>query len=226
MAHSAESPRSRRLAVLAAVVGGHVVAIALVLASRSSLPAPSPKPHAISLMAVDTTLSPPIAAVPPTMPSKLRVDQPVPEPRPASKSSESVSDVAAECTALDTVAKAIMGDPTVLASIHHAPMETRSIADAIVIWNAQWSEAAIAADAPLEPVRLSVQATLSAVDEGCLDQAIAGPRLVPIPNGEGTTFLVFGSGSWSLRQLLAETEPARAAIDARGKAAPRSVPRT
>lgn len=194
------------MSVLATVVAGHVIALAVALANRSSLPPRLPNPPALSLIAVDTTLSPPIAALPPRLASKLPTPDPSPPPQPPAASSESALSImgqaATSCVALDEVAIALLADPAALGSILHAPRETRSIADAIVIWNAQWSEAAIAADAPLEPVRASVQATLSSVDQSCLDEPIVGPRLVPIPAGDGTTFLVFGSGSWSWRQLL------------------------
>ncbi len=32
-----------------------------------------------------------------------------------------------------------------------------------------------------------------------------GPRLVPIPDGNGTIFLVFGSGEWTWRALSDDT---------------------
>lgn len=51
-----------------------------------------------------------------------------------------------------------------------------------------------------------VEQTLSLVEDGCLDEPIAGPRLVPIavPDGQGTMFLVFGSGNWTWRELVAD----------------------
>ncbi|MGI8931852.1 MAG: hypothetical protein ACR2FK_05680 [Sphingomicrobium sp.] len=109
------------------------------------------------------------------------------------------------CNTLDLVSKALVADPAALTAVHNAPAETRSISEAVVLWNAGWSPAAFATEAPLGPARAVVEQSLSSVADGCLDEPIVGPRLVPIPAGEQRTiFLVFGSGVWSWRQLMLE----------------------
>jgi hypothetical protein len=114
---------------------------------------------------------------------------------------------ASGCAALEAVTKGLLADPVAVAAVLRAPPETRSIAEAIVVWNTGWSEATAIAGAPLEPVRTTVRQSLETIDERCLDEPIAGPRLVPIPAGAGTMFLVFGSGSWTWRQLTLDPDP-------------------
>ena len=75
-----------------------------------------------------------------------------------------------------------------------------------VMWNAGRSNAASTVDSPLGPARAIVELSLNSVEDGCLDEQIAGPRLipVPVPDGQSTMFLVFGSGTWTWRELVAD----------------------
>ena len=59
----------------------------------------------------------------------------------------------------------------------------------------------------LGPARSVVERSLESIDDSCLDAPIAGPRLVPLPDGERTMFLVFGSGAWTWRELTASADP-------------------
>ena len=123
------------------------------------------------------------------------------------------------CATLDLINKAIVANPAAVAAVLTSPLESRSIADAVVLWNNGWISNASATDAPLGPARLAVEQILFSLDPKCLDEPIAGPRLVPIPAGSGTMFLVIGSGNWSWRQLLDQPE----AFPASKEADPNSV---
>ncbi len=201
MAHEANLPPAKRLKALTAVIVLHAALLFLVLAIRVTTP-PPPKISSMSVFALNAAPAPPAAPVPPKSLSKL-LDELRPPPTPAPPNDINASGTPATgCTTLDGVVQALLANPSAVSSVLNAPPETRSIAEAIVIWNAGWSEAATTMDAPLAPVRESVRQTLAEVDEACLDEQLAGPRLVPIPAGSGTMFLVFGSGRWSWRQLL------------------------
>ena len=112
------------------------------------------------------------------------------------------------CAVFDLVSKSLTAQPAVAAALLTTPPESRSIADAVVIWNAGWSNIATLPTDPLGPARASIEQSLRAVPDNCLDEPVAGPRLVPIPEGDRTMFLAIGSGNWTWRQLLAETDPA------------------
>ncbi len=190
MAHEANLPPAKRLKALATVVALHAALLFLALAIRVTIP-PPPKVSSMSVIALNAAPAPPAAPVPPKSLSKL-LEELRPPPTPAPPNEVNASGAPAiGCTTLDGVAQALLANPVAVSSVLNAPPETRSIAEAIVIWNAGWSEAATTVDAPLAPVRESVRQTLAEADDACLDEQLAGPRLVPIPAGDGTMFLVF-----------------------------------
>lgn len=210
MGHAASLPRQNRIAALAVVIVAHLMLIAALLLTRSaewSRPVVAGALTVISLPAEPSAAPPP----PPSMPSKI-VDEVVATPIAVStQPSEGTSAAtAAGCTTLDAITRSILADRAAVSAVLQAPPETRSIAEAIVVWNAGWHAATASIEAPLAPVRTAVMSSLADVEESCLDELIAGPRLVPIPAGERTMFLAFGSGNWTWRELLidAETLPA------------------
>lgn len=208
------TPRGHRLAILATVFGLHVILLALFLQQRSAR-VPTTESTAIGLIAIAAL--PPAASTPPPIPLPTKIAS-TSEPRPVSvsvapsTSVEATTGAAGACSTLADVGTALLADPVVLDAIRRAPPETRSLADAVVVWNADWVEAAATPEAPLGPVRDLVQNALLASEDRCLDEALAGPRLMAIPNGDRTMFLVFGSGNWTWRQLVT---PAPALVDGR-----------
>lgn len=157
-----------------------------------------------------------IAVTPQTKPLPVVVKTPILQKMPAvaapieiTAAAATAKGTAADCPIVEDVAKGILADPEALQAVINAPPETRSIADAIVVWNAAWAPATTPtipdAPAPLGPVRTNVQATLQSLPEECLSPVVSGPRLIAVPNGERTLILVFGSGDWSWQTLI---EPA------------------
>lgn len=209
MTYAADVPRPRRAATLASVAILHLAAVMLVASTRhrSILEV---RPLSLTVMSLAREQSG--AVPPPSLPSK----RPAGKRMVAAPSLSTAQDATATqanvsgCATLDQVSKAIVTDPAAVAAVMQAPSESRSVADAIVIWNAGWSEPA-AGDAPLEPVRRAVVQSLAGIDDNCLEQPVVGPRFIPVPEGERTLFLVFGSGAWSWKELLAsdngETAP-------------------
>ncbi len=211
MARPSTPPKAQRLLVLGAVVLVHLLLLALLITARSRL-APSPvKAGAINLIALDTNEpEPPAEPPPPRLPSE-RVEEVVPPTEPSEAFdplSQSTSAAAGSaCAPLDAVASALLIDSAAMAAVRAAPRETRSISDAIVIWNSGWSGAATRPEDPLGAVRLMVERTLAMLPPECLEPVVAGPRLMPVTVGESTRLLVFGSGEWAWKQLLAGQSP-------------------
>ncbi len=112
------------------------------------------------------------------------------------------------CAIFDLVAKSLTAEPTVTAAILSTPRESRSIADAVVIWNVGWSANSGSPVEPLGPARAVIEQSLRSVPDNCLDEPVAGPRLIPIPEGDRTMFLAIGSGVWTWRELLSVPDPA------------------
>jgi hypothetical protein len=203
--------RTQRLAVLAFVVALHLLAIVLVMLVRgATMQAPTPPVGApLSVQLIKAEAKAPSPPPPQTLPSKIvKLVRPMVKAPPAVETTAAATAPGAGgCSTLQTVSAAMLADPDVLAAVHASPPETRSIADAIMLWNAQWVDAAPAQDGPLTVVRSSIETSLRAVDPICLEEKLVGPRLIPIPAGELTTFLVIGSGEWTWQDLLLAQPP-------------------
>lgn len=192
----------QRFTVLAGVLGVHAIVLLLVLAF-APIETEAVKPPVMKLMsfAMESAAAPRSGRR--VLPAR-KVAAPIPKSVPslALTDSGTASGTALSCDTLDLVSQALATDPSAVDAIRSAPPAMRSVADAIVVWNAGWSAGADSADSPLAEVRAVVEDQLGTVSDECLDETIAGPRLVPIPDGDQTTFLAFGSGDWTWRQLL------------------------
>lgn len=208
MAHRSTSPQSERAAVLIAAVVAHLLIFAILISLGSAVPLPAPRQGNLSLI----SLAPEVAQgkpPPPILPSKI-ADQKKVTPQDSFSATLDPTPLGAAggCAIFDLVSKSLTAEPVVTAAILSTPRESRSIADAVVIWNVGWSANSGSPAEPLGPARTVIEQSLRSVPDNCLDEPVAGPRLVPIPEGERTMFLAIGSGNWTWRQLLTETDPA------------------
>lgn len=184
----------------------HALLLALVFASRNKAPDVVVEPGALSLVSIARDLPAELPPPPPVLPSKVvdEIKRLTEQALTINPDSQTVAAPSGACATLDLVTEALVADPLAVDAVVQSPPETRSIAEAIVMWNAGWSHAASTADSPLSRPRAVVEQSLDTVETGCLDEQITGPRLIPIPVQEGqrTMFLVFGSGSWTWRELI------------------------
>ena len=209
---------------MTSVIALHAAVFVVVFAIGSARPLPAPKAGALAL--VSLSLEPPAPSLPPppSLPSKLAErTQPVAQPAAASDpNSTALAAPSGGCATLKVVMTALVSDPAAVTAVINAPPEARSIAEAVVIWNAGWSDAARSLDAPLGPVRTVVEQSLFTVADACLDEQVAGPRLMPVPdNHGGTMFVVIGSGNWTWRELV--TDPATGEMTAALADQPKSI---
>jgi hypothetical protein len=209
---------SDRLIALATVIMLHAAAFALFLSQRGPPQVPLTPPGLPSVVTLtpDRSVPPaPTAPPPPVLPSKIKevIELETVELFSTSTDSDALAARATSCFTLELVRDAILADPAAMASVLNSPPHTRSIADAVVLWNAGWSESAASDSSPLGATRAAVERGLAALDRGCLDEPIAGPRLVPIPAGTGTMFVVFGSGNWTWRDVFENRQGTIFAID-------------
>jgi len=201
-------PKSQRIGVLTGVVALHAVLLVAFLASGGAHAPPAVKPGVPSVMSISADQPADRPPPPPILPSKVvdEIKRLTEQALTFDPDSTALAALSGQCATLDLVSKAIVADPLAVAAVVQAPPETRSIAEAIVMWNAGWSYAASTPESPLGAARTIVELSLNSVEDGCLDEQIAGPRLiaVPVPGGQSTMFLVFGSGTWTWRELLDE----------------------
>ncbi len=193
----------------AAVLNGAVLALLIML--RSQTPATAGKiDHGLISISIATApqAQKQLPVIRHILPLRTEAADLPAEAAAAAPSPRGTSD---DCPVVEDVAKGILADPAALDAIIHAPPDTRSIADAIVIWNLAWAPATAPAttdaQSPLGPVRTNVMATLVSLPQDCLSSIVSGPRLIAVPNGERTLILVFGSGDWSWKSLI-EPDPA------------------
>jgi hypothetical protein len=194
-----------RVAVFGLCVLLHLAALVLVLQQRANVTPLTSKPETVALVSIPAeprvAPKPPATSLPtkqaPTLQAALAVSVPVEDPGHAPATG------ATSCGVEQMVLAAILADEVAKAAVREAPPETRSIAGAVVIWNAGWTPASETSGAPLGMVRTTIEASLRTLSNACLDETLAGPRLLPISDeGDGTVFLVIGSGRWSWRDLF------------------------
>lgn len=208
MAGRSNTTKSERITVLTAAVMAHLSLFALLAwigTSSPLVPSRSGSMSLISLIPQTEQGKPP----PPVLPSKVADPKPiVPTDSFSAEVDPTPLGASGGCAIFDLVSKSLTAEPAIAAALMTTPQESRSIADAVVIWNAGWSNTASSPGDPLGPARASIEQSLRSVPEYCLDEPVVGPRLVPIPEGDGTMFLAIGSGIWTWRQLLTEPESA------------------
>lgn len=194
--------------MLGAVFALHLAVLVLMLVAGGTRARPPVEPGILSV--VSLSAAPPAPAPPPpALPSKLaETSRPLaPAAAPDTVDAASTAAPGAGCATLDLVSKAILADQVALDAVHRAPPETRSLGDAILVWNGGWIKEAGGTGTPLGAVRAVAEASLRSLDEACLEEAVVGPRLIPIPAGSRMMFVVIGSGNWRWRDLLKEEPP-------------------
>lgn len=205
MVHRAAPPRTQRIAVLATVVVLHAAFFTLLLIRATPEPTEI-KPTTIAVVALAAERPAAAKPPPPSLPAKVAdTFNPVIEfSIPDQVESDAPAGATGACSTLGVVLDGLLIDPLAVDALRRAPPDTRSIAEAVVMWNEGWSPAANEPVAPLWLVRANIERTLASVDGACLDEPVPGPRLLPIPDasGTGTMFVVLGSGVWTWRALI------------------------
>ena len=203
--YRASPPQRQRIAVLSAVFVLHALFLAL-LVRQHERAAPPLEPPSIAMISVDAERPAAAKPPPPALPAKIaKTFKPIVEVSvPAEAESTAPAGASSACATIGAVLDGLLLDPTVLVALRAAPPETRSIAGAVMMWDEGWIPAALVPNAPLWPVRANVEATLAKAPDGCLDEEIIGPRLLPIPEvgGDSTLFVVLGSGRWTWRKMI------------------------
>lgn len=203
--NGAAPPAGRRVVIFSAVFAMHVGLIALLIMSRTTAEQPSTQ-GALSVFSVSASSSV-SAAVPvalPLIPAENKQATPDPAIVFAEQQAAAGDPNGDVCSPVDFVTAQLASDPAVPAAIDRVPRDDRSISEAIVMWNTEWSDVTTAEGAPLAAVRERIILTLADLPPDCLAVPVIGPRLIAIAEDGGTTtFLAFGSGEWSWQQLSA-----------------------
>ena len=195
----------RRATTFAVVVVFHICTILLFVLSKHA-DQPRQKQGSLSVFAVAASPSPPAVQLPdPVIPVEaIAVISSAAEAHAEQQAAQGDPD-GQVCSPVDEVSSQLANDPLVPLAIGRVARSDRSISEAIVMWNAEWSAASATDDAPMADVRERVVTILQNLPPDCLAAPVTGPRLIAIAEQGYTTFLAFGSGEWSWQELI---EPA------------------
>ncbi len=198
----AQEPIARRAAIFIGIVAIHVFIIILLVLSKYVVPQKQ-KQGTLSVFSVAAASSPPAIVIPePIVPAEEIAIISSPAEVHAEQQGEEGDPDGEVCSALEQVTAQLISDPIVPLAIDRVLPSDRSVSEAIVMWNAEWSPVAAADEAPLAEVRSRVLLILESLPPDCLATPVTGPRLIAIPEGGYTTFLAFGSGEWTWQQLV------------------------
>lgn len=198
-------PFGRRATIFVGVVALHLCILVLLVLSRHSVQ-PKQIHGSLSVFAVAASPSAPAIKIPdPIIPAEAIAIIASPAEAHAEQQSAEGDPDGDACSPLDEVTAQLTSDPLVPLAIGRVARSDRSISEAIVMWNAEWSAASTTDEAPLADVRSRVLVVLESLPTECLATPVVGPRLIAIAEQGYTTFLAFGSGEWSWQQLV---EPA------------------
>lgn len=99
-------------------------------------------------------------------------------------------------------------DPFVRAALARLPLDRRSVANAVMLWDGRWAEARTGAGEDLlQPVRQAITTRLAQAPAECRDYWMAGPRFISVTDQRRPTTLALGSGLWRWADLLGPEIP-------------------
>jgi hypothetical protein len=180
----------------------------MALVSLSWQPAQAPPRSIVAPMLViamdrpdqpEPDIAAPVFDLQPVRPALVLPEVEVAQPAPAAAGEAGTSGM---CDIVGRVSRALHADATVSRMLDAAPAEARSVSEAIILWNRNWTAIADPASGALGRARLIIEATLAELTPPCLHAEVSGPRLLLLPSRHGTTVLVIGSGSWAWGRLL------------------------
>lgn len=106
------------------------------------------------------------------------------------------------CKIADWLAAALRDSEDISRALHSVPRQTRSVANAVMLWNGEWVEPSPAAAHGVDAVRLAILAGIQTAPSACLVKPVTGPLLIPIADERETILLAIGSGVWRWADLI------------------------
>lgn len=97
---------------------------------------------------------------------------------------------------------ALQENPSIQNVLPMIPRPARSVANAMMLWNAGWVDPDVRAQLGVDALREALTAGIEAAPEACRMQVIRGPELITLVVGDDATVLAIGSGEWRWQDLL------------------------
>ena len=107
----------------------------------------------------------------------------------------------ATCNLTQALATALSASPAVRLGLDELPLDQRSVANAVMLWDGQWpDDTRIGGKAVLRALLVKA---VSTAQPQCLTAQQRGPALFLVPDNSRTVVLAVGSGLWTWGDLLA-----------------------
>lgn len=113
----------------------------------------------------------------------------------------------AACPVAESLRAVFEGDARMRGALMRIPRASRSVAEAIMLWDGRWiAPGRVGGAGTVDALRSAIAAALDRAAPECRTAAMAGPVLVPVTDGTRTVVLAFGSGAWRWADLLRKGE--------------------
>ncbi|WP_419816716.1 hypothetical protein [Glacieibacterium sp.] len=187
---------TRRALLLPLLLAAHLAVLAVALRPAATA-AERPGGSTITVAEIPSAVAPPVVA-PALVETVVAVEVEAPLVD-APSAVPAVGPARGDCALTDDIQSALRSDGATAAALSQVPAASRSVANALMIWDGRWGDG----NSALAPIQRIVVASIRAASPECQAAAITGPRLIMVPDGKGSAVLAFGSGVWSWAQLLA-----------------------
>ena len=113
------------------------------------------------------------------------------------------------CPLVSSFRDALQLDLKTQAALAQIPRASRSVANAVMLWDGGWIVPEGSDPVRMTSVRLAIAEIISGFSEACRSQTNFGPLFVPVDGKTGTIVLALGSGAWRWADLVhgSLTEP-------------------
>lgn len=109
----------------------------------------------------------------------------------------------AACPVVASLQAALEGDARASSALASIPRTSRSVANAVMLWDGGWIAPQRAGGAAaVDAIRNAVASMLAQTTDDCRTRTNLGPVFVPVRSEAGTTILAIGSGAWRWVDLL------------------------
>lgn len=177
-------------------------------------PAPSPI-VGVGIGETDALVDEPLGQPEPTVPQTPTIDPVAEELRMASvaafvaqAANADAGQAGESCKIAEWLMDALRNSEEVATAVAMVPRRSRSVANALMLWNGVWVEPPAAAQAGMTSLKYAVLAGVRTAPPPCLQQPLRGPLLIPVGDDRDTLLLAIGSGEWRWGDLLTEVTPA------------------
>lgn len=135
-------------------------------------------------------------------PASLNIAPDKPSAAPPPVAVPATASAGRDCALEGPIQAALQASEPVRAALGKVPPTSRSVANAIMLWDGAWVDPAkLGGATAIDPIRDAIIAGIAAAPADCRGSLLRGPRLLAIVGGQDTTLIALGSGEWRWSDL-------------------------